>query len=178
MVQELLVGPERRRRWSDEQKMSIVVEAASGDATVSDVARRHGISRQQRYQWRSDIRRGRLVDPAGGPFLAMEFVGAAMDDADADTQTFGDSQIEIMVCKGRCLRVPASIAPGVLSSLVRAMEEAAYRGCTGQPGDGCEGIPCLGGHRGDRRSVGGGAPQETPGPERSASARSIIISLK
>jgi len=124
MVQEILVGPERRRRWSDEQKMAIVVEAASGDATVSDVARRHGISRQQIYQWRSDIRRGRLIDHAGGPFLAVEFIEAASGDTPPPMEQASDALIEIMVRKGRCLRVPASIAPGVLSTLIRAVEAA------------------------------------------------------
>lgn len=124
MVQELLVGPERRRRWSDEQKIAIVVEAASGDASVSDVARRHGISRQQIYQWRSDIRRGRLIDPAGGPFLAVEFVETPSGDTPPPLEPASDALIEIMVRKGRCLRVPASIAPGALSSLIRAVESA------------------------------------------------------
>ena len=59
MSQEILVGPERRRRWSDAQKVAIVVEAAGADTTVTEVARRHGITRQQIYQWRSDMRRGR-----------------------------------------------------------------------------------------------------------------------
>lgn len=43
MMQEILTGLQRRRRWSDEQKIAIVVEAASGDASVVDVARRHGL---------------------------------------------------------------------------------------------------------------------------------------
>ena len=124
MVQEILVGPERRRRWSDEQKMGIVVEAASGDATVSDVARRHGISRQQIYQLRSDIRRGRLIDPAGGPFLAVEFVETTSGDIPPPMELASDALIEIMVCKGRCLRVPVSIAPDALSTLIRAVEAA------------------------------------------------------
>jgi transposase len=125
MVQEILVGPERRRRWSDEQKIAIVVEAASGGASVSDVARRHGISRQQIYQWRSDIRRGRLIDQAGGPFLAVEFVAPTDDEASPPlVEPVSDTPVEIMLRKGRSLRVPASIPVVALSALIRAVEAA------------------------------------------------------
>ncbi|NVN10076.1 transposase [Nguyenibacter vanlangensis] len=41
MRQEILVGAERRRRWSVEQKLRILAEVGVDDATVSDVARRY-----------------------------------------------------------------------------------------------------------------------------------------
>ena len=37
---EVLSGPERRRRWSAEQKQSIVAEAFAPGASVCEVARR------------------------------------------------------------------------------------------------------------------------------------------
>ncbi|MEM1346258.1 MAG: transposase, partial [Pseudomonadota bacterium] len=83
MAQEILTGPERRRRWSDGQKIAILVEAAARDTTVTEVARRHGITRQHIYQWRSEMRRGRLVDESGGPFLCVEFMAPAGGDGDA-----------------------------------------------------------------------------------------------
>ena len=124
MRQEVLVGPERRRRWSDAQKIAIVVEAASGDATVVEVARRHGITRQQIYQWRSDMRRGRLVDENGGPFLAVEFVGAAGAGGPSPADPGCDTLVEVALRQGRVLRTPASIPPGVLTALIRAAEAA------------------------------------------------------
>ena len=124
MVQEILTGPERRRRWSDEQKIAIVVEASSGDSSVSDVARRHGITRQQIYQWRSDIRKGRLIDGMGGPFLAVEFVAPFEDQDRPGAEAVSDALIDVTLRKGRSLRVPASIAPDVLTVLIRATEAA------------------------------------------------------
>lgn len=124
MVQKILIGPERRRRWSDEQKIAIVVEAASGDSSVSDVARRHGITRQQIYQWRSDIRKGRLIDGMGGPFLAVEFVPPDAKEEHPATGAVSDALIDVTLRKGRVLRVPASIAPSVLTALIRATEAA------------------------------------------------------
>ncbi len=125
MSQEILVGPERRRRWSDGEKIAIVVEAAGPGVTVTEVARVHGITRQQIYQWRTDMRQGRLVDENGGPFLAVEFVGCAGGPASPPPEgPRCDVLIEITLRKGRVLRAPASIPPGILTSLIRAAEAA------------------------------------------------------
>ncbi|MDW9375008.1 transposase (plasmid) [Sinorhizobium meliloti WSM1022] len=40
---EILTGAERQRRWSAEQKLSILQEAFGPDGSVSVVARRHDI---------------------------------------------------------------------------------------------------------------------------------------
>ena len=123
MSQEILVGPERRRRWSDSEKIAILIEAADPDMTVAEVARRHGITRQHIYQWRSDMRQGRLADENGGPFLAVEYVGPP-DGGDGDAPSPVDGLIEVSLRKGRVLRAPASIPPGVLTSLIKAAEAA------------------------------------------------------
>ena len=52
----MLSGPERRRRWSAEQKRSIVAEAFAPGATVCEVARRRDVVPGQIYRWRRDLR--------------------------------------------------------------------------------------------------------------------------
>ena len=49
---EVLVGPERRRRWSADQKRAIVSESLEEGAVALAVARRHGISSGLLYTWR------------------------------------------------------------------------------------------------------------------------------
>ena len=71
MRQEILTGPERRRRWSDEEKIAIVLEAGRGDLSVAAVARRHDITRQHIYQWRGALRQGRLIDDRVIGFLPV-----------------------------------------------------------------------------------------------------------
>ena len=45
---EVITGVERRRKWSQDEKLAVVVESlAEGAALVSEVARLHGISPQQ-----------------------------------------------------------------------------------------------------------------------------------
>lgn len=53
---EVLSGPERRRRWTFEQKARIVAESMAPGAVVSDVARRHGVHPNQLYGWRREVR--------------------------------------------------------------------------------------------------------------------------
>jgi transposase len=42
-----ILGFERRRRWSDEEKLGIVMAVGVDEATVTQVAQRHEITRQQ-----------------------------------------------------------------------------------------------------------------------------------
>ena len=53
---EVLVGPERRRRWSDDEKARIIEESLRPGAQVADIARRHGVSRALLYSWRRAAR--------------------------------------------------------------------------------------------------------------------------
>jgi transposase len=66
---ELFTGTGRRRRWSSEDKVRIVVESFEGGATVSEVARRHGLSPQQLFAWRRAARTmsGHSAEAAAGP---------------------------------------------------------------------------------------------------------------
>lgn len=48
-------GPERRRRWTDEQRLQILTEAFAPGACPTEVARRHEISTGQLYTWRRKL---------------------------------------------------------------------------------------------------------------------------
>jgi transposase len=52
---EVLSGPERRRRWSTEQKRSIVAEGFAPGASVREVARLRDVVPGQIYRWRRDL---------------------------------------------------------------------------------------------------------------------------
>jgi transposase len=59
MKAEILVGPERRRRWSAEEKARIVAETGAPGAQVAEIARRHGVSRGLLYTWRREAHQQR-----------------------------------------------------------------------------------------------------------------------
>ena len=58
---EVLTGPERRRRWSATEKLSMVAETYEAGATVSLVARRHGVAPNQLFTWRKLASQGALT---------------------------------------------------------------------------------------------------------------------
>ena len=51
---EVISGTGRRRKWSRRRKESIVLEALEEGASVSEVARRHGVDVSQVFKWRRD----------------------------------------------------------------------------------------------------------------------------
>ena len=69
-------GRRRNRRWPDEVKARIVAETLLPGASVSSVARRHGITANHISSWRGRAKRGDLVLPA--PETAMEFASLVL----------------------------------------------------------------------------------------------------
>jgi transposase len=56
---ELITGERRRRHWTAEEKAAILAESCQPGASISDVARRHGLNRNLLGTWRREARAGR-----------------------------------------------------------------------------------------------------------------------
>src|SRR6056297_1482839 len=68
-----VLGVERRRRWSDEEKLEIVSSVGVAGATVTRVAQRNDITRQQIYAWRHELKKKGLWSPEqGAVFLPVD----------------------------------------------------------------------------------------------------------
>jgi transposase len=65
-VMEVLTGPERRRRWSADEKLAMVRETFEPGKSVSQVARLHGINPNQLFQWRKLHQDGGLSAVSAG----------------------------------------------------------------------------------------------------------------
>ena len=74
---EEFTGAGRRRAWSAEDKARIVAETLNEGETVCAVARRHGLSPQQLFGWRRQVRR----PAAGAENIAPKFVPAVIETA-------------------------------------------------------------------------------------------------
>ena len=59
---EVLSGPERRRRWSSEEKAKLVAEMMLPGARVTEIARRYGVSRSLLHAWRREALQGSARD--------------------------------------------------------------------------------------------------------------------
>ena len=121
-----ILGAERRRRWSDEEKMAIVGSVGVGGATVTQIAQRHDVTRQQIYSWRYDLKRKGLLpyDPET-VFLPVEFLEmdpeASRPCAVRDEQ---DGRVEVVLRNGRSLRVDADVDASALTRLIKTVEAA------------------------------------------------------
>ena len=143
---EILRGPERRRRWSVEEKLSILAEAALPGATVSGTARRHGLHPNQVFRWRRFAREEKLG--TGGGFSGFVPV-AIVDDGAVPAVSPGSGSglplgrpvggpvglargrgssgpaagmVEVLLGNGRIMRVAEGIDPECLSRLVAALD--------------------------------------------------------
>lgn len=73
---EVFTGAGRRRTWRDEEKARIVAEIATSGDSVCAVARRHGLSPQQLFGWRRQLRESEAgCSEADG----LQFVPAVVD---------------------------------------------------------------------------------------------------
>jgi transposase len=71
---EVFTGAGRRRKWHHEDKVRIVAEIAASGASVCAVARRHGLSPQQLFGWRRQLR-----EAAASEAEELQFVPAVVD---------------------------------------------------------------------------------------------------
>ena len=58
---EVVTSVQRRRRWTPEQKLEIVKQTNDPGSSVSLVARQHGLTAAQLFQWRKAYLEGSLV---------------------------------------------------------------------------------------------------------------------
>jgi transposase len=109
---ELFSGPERRRRWSEEQKRAVVAAAFAPGAIVAEVARRADVRPGQIYRWRQE-HTGR----AG--FAAV--VVTADADCRPGVASRSSEAIEIQFDGVACLRIPTSTPAGLAAVVVQVL---------------------------------------------------------
>jgi len=120
-----ILGVERRRRWSTKEKLSIVMGVGVDGATVTQVAQRHEITRQQIYSWRHALKRkGVWPTEDGAVFLPLGPLPEPQAEVRSGLAECGSGRVEIALAKGRQLRVPNDIEETTLARLIRVVEMA------------------------------------------------------
>lgn len=123
-----ILGLERRRRWGYEEKLKIVQSVGVGGATVTQVAQRHDVTRQQIYAWRHDLKKkGLLSALPEALFLPVEFdspMELGMPAVATQVEGARPAQIELQLANGRCLRFDPALDAVTLTHLIRAVEAA------------------------------------------------------
>jgi transposase len=113
----VLSGPERRRRWSTAEKLAIIQETYEADATVSLVARRHGIAPNQLFGWRRLAAQGALTATAAEEEVVPASEYRALQNQVKELQRLlGKKTME-----GEILKEALEIATGSKKQMLRSL---------------------------------------------------------
>lgn len=119
---EVIEGPSGRRQRTKAERARIAVESMMPGVTVADVARKHGTTRWQVYDWRKQIRKGNLVVAENMASLPV-FAELVVDDS-ASRAPAASSDLEIVV-GDVVIRAGAGADEGQLTRAIRAARAAA-----------------------------------------------------
>ena len=116
-----VLGAERRRRWSLQDKLQIVEETLQPGVTVTEVARRHGLAPSVVFTWRRLAREGRLGD-TGPSFMPVEITPVPAQAAPVASPARRTGLIEIVLRHGRRVRVDREVDAEALRRVLQVME--------------------------------------------------------
>ena len=139
MGAEVIEVVERRRRWSSDEKVAVLMDALQPGASITAVADRHGVSRNLVYTWLRLAREGRLrgislgTPPAAAfapvkvmPEVAAISVSCALSGSEPPRVPHAPrrrpSVIEIVLRNGRIVKVDEGIDAQVLAGIVAALD--------------------------------------------------------
>lgn len=119
---EVLTGPERRRKWSDDTKIAIVAEALADGVVISDVARRHDIMPSQLFGWMRQFRDAALATIASrqSPMFAPAVVDVPMAMPSPPLPAEPPAEIEISVGVAT-VRIRGAVDAKTLAAVLRAL---------------------------------------------------------
>lgn len=121
---EVIEGPSGRRQRTKAERARIAAESMMPGMKVADVARKHGTTRWQIYDWRKQLRKGHLVVPESLAALPI-FAELVVDDSSAEAQAaVTRSDLEIVV-GDVVIRAGAGADEGQLTRAIRAARAAA-----------------------------------------------------
>jgi len=111
----IISGVERRRSWSEEEKLGIMAEAFSPGACVSEVARRRDVSPGLIYRWRRQMQ----VEAALAGFAPV-LVGPEREETVACSAAEQAPALTIEL-KGVMIRVASDAPPVLVERALRAL---------------------------------------------------------
>jgi transposase len=115
---EVITGPERRRRWSKEQKRAIVAASLAPGAVVANVARRADISAGQIYRWRQEMR---TAAAAGFTPVLIASAESPATPADDGPTSGVEPAIEVEFAGKVRVRIPGSVPAALAVAVVKAL---------------------------------------------------------
>jgi len=115
---------ERRRHWSDDDKLRIVEESFIGHRQVTATARRHGICRSLLTTWRRQYRNGELGSSGSVSFAPVTVPKevSALQANPIDAIPSPDCRVEVALPNGRRLIVPIGVESEALARILAVVD--------------------------------------------------------
>jgi transposase len=122
---EIFTGTGRRRAWSAEEKASILAESREDGISISEVARRHGLTPQQLFAWRRQAKELAAIseEPPFVPLITSAFHGAAESASPTSPQTIRPHVIELDVL-GASVFIWRDADPVMVTAIIGALKAA------------------------------------------------------
>ena len=118
---QFVIVADARRRWTREQKQSIVAECGAGKASVSAVARKHNIAANLLFRWRRELGTGRQAEAEKRAFVPVAL--PALSGAEGPMPSAKASGlIEIELTSGCRLRVDSSVDADTLRRVIEVLD--------------------------------------------------------
>lgn len=116
-------GRERRRRWSEEERLQILSEAFAPGACVAEVCRRHDVSSALIYTWRRKLLEASAAQQAEAPdALATPVFAEAVIDASAVAASAAEHPAMIIdLPRGKRLSIFAAASPRLVAAALKAL---------------------------------------------------------
>lgn len=118
----VISGPERRRRWSEEERLRILSEAFAPGACVAEVCRRHDISSALIYTWRRKLLDAEAARDGDAPeALPTPVFAEAVLDEDAPAARAAEHPAMIIdLPRGKRLSIYPAASPALVAAALKA----------------------------------------------------------
>ena len=123
----VISGPERHRRWPDEEKMAILVEAFAPGASPIEVARRHGISSGLLYTWRKKVTAAAAANWQASAEPSPTFLLVVVENlnttlpAPSSPSASPAPIIEVQLKNGPKVRIEAGMPEALIAATLKAL---------------------------------------------------------
>ena len=126
---EIITGADRRRRWRMEDKLRIVAELEQPGASFVEVARRHDLSRGLLWNWRHQVRCGKLGPEPLPVFLPVQLTSEPApceprqhtDPAACRTDADTGGEIDVTLTDGTAIRIGRDVSLVMLRRVMTAL---------------------------------------------------------
>jgi transposase len=113
----LLTGPERRRRWSDDDRRRILTAAFAADAIVANISRQFDVSTSLIYKWR----RQALAGEAPAAFAPGVVLRAPPPPAPPEMTAPEMTAIVVELSNGVRLKIGSHASAALVTATLRAL---------------------------------------------------------